>query len=207
MLADINPEGLEAFTRHFRGEVVGKTSPLISDETNGTTFYDSIKFGVDVDNAIQSARDRLKKLQSLELHILDNTCRETTVASLCGHTLDDKYVLADIVKACGIKNVILGTFSPVQRRVDDQFATSLLEPDMQKRYAGISWFAFAEARSDKLSDQLIGVNLTEARKRIADFADLPVGLERAKEYGNVHLPTPLLLPYLILGFYTAMTNN
>lgn len=77
-------------------------------------------------------------MRTLKSHIFDNTCRETTVASLRGHTLEDKYVLADTVKACGITDIILGTFSPVQRRVDDQVALTLSDPNMQKQYAGLS---------------------------------------------------------------------
>ena len=187
LLVDVNPddEGLEAFTIHYvAGEVEMKNFPLISEEDHPTAWYDSsLKFGIDVKNRIRTAKERLENLRTLKSHIFDNTCLETTVASLRGHSLEDKYVLTDTVKACGITDIILGTFSPVQRRVDDQVALTLSDPNMQKQYAGLSWFIFAEARSDKLSDQLIGKTLAEAWQVIAAFA-LPVGLERAKEYGK-----------------------
>jgi hypothetical protein len=123
---------------------------------------------------------KLERLRNLDLFVLDNTLRETTVAQLKGHTLADKLELLELSAGCGFKDLILGTFSERQRRVDDELAIQLRDdPELVRRFKGVNFYAFAEL--------LHSVATPEA---------LTVGLRRAQEYRipNIIIEMELISP-------------
>ena len=87
-------------------------------------------------------------LRDLDLFVLDNSIRESTVGQLRGHTLENKWQLYEEVKRCGFKNIIVAAFSHMTR-VDDVFIKQMVDrgEDRSGLYAfseitaGRSWYA------------------------------------------------------------------
>lgn len=128
---------------------------------------------------VMSCEGKLERLKSIDLFVLDNSIRETTVAQIRGHTLGDKYKIMDQVVFAGIKHQLIGSFGKYPR-VDDVFVKELLgSEEMKKKYTGQSYFTFSEM----FDDVVAGV----------PSPALPLGLERMQQYGvpNVVLEVSL----------------
>ena len=69
---------------------------------------------------------KYKRLKDLDLFILDNSLRESTVGQTRGHTIHEKWKIYEEVKKCGFKNIIVASFSHMTR-VDDVFCQQLVE--------------------------------------------------------------------------------
>ena len=102
---------------------------------------------VDFSSDVKQLRSQLEKnqsrtetLQNLDLLVLDNSIRESTVGQLRGHTLDSKMKIFNEVKKCGFKYVIVAAFSHMTR-VDDNFVMQLYE----QKYDMSNFFCFSEA--------------------------------------------------------------
>ena len=118
-----------------------------------------------IDKELSKNAQKWERLRNLDLFVLDNSLRESTVGQLRGHTLDDKWLILDEVKKCGYKHVIVSAFSHMPR-VDDAFCNLL-----SQRESDMSCFhAFSE------------VGEGEDRK------DMPVGLRKMIEY---KIPNPI----------------
>ena len=91
-------------------------------------------------------RRRHDTLKNLDLFILDNSVRESTVGQLCSHTLQDKIHIYEQVKECGIEDIIVASFTDM-KGVDDDFCQYLVDQheDFSKLYS------FSEV-SDSLRD-------------------------------------------------------
>ena len=63
-------------------------------------------------------------LCDLDLFVLDNSLRESTVGQTHGHLLEDKLAIMDAVASVGVTHKIIGAFSG-SRQVDDALATKL----------------------------------------------------------------------------------
>ena len=70
--------------------------------------------------------EKNKTLRDLDLFVLDNSIRESTVGQLRGHTIENKWKIYDEVKKCGFNNYIVGSFNHMTR-VDDVFIRQLVE--------------------------------------------------------------------------------
>jgi Ca2+-binding EF-hand superfamily protein len=72
------------------------------------------------------ARVEVKKevLRKLPLYCLDNSIRESTVGQLKSHTIENKIEIFAQVKKCGLKDIIVASFSNMPR-IDDYFAQYL----------------------------------------------------------------------------------
>ena len=57
-----------------------------------------------LDRNMKSIEEKRKTLQDLDVFILDNSIRETTVGQIRGHTLDNKW---EIYNEVGITNLLL----------------------------------------------------------------------------------------------------
>ena len=87
----------------------------------------------------QVLRQKLKKyevLRDMDLFVLDNSIRESTVGQLRGHTSADKWRILDEVKKCGFTDTIVASFSQ-DLNVDDDFIEELAlnKEDMSGLYA------------------------------------------------------------------------
>eukprot|EP00794_Sanderia_malayensis_P011795 gene11795-13015_t len=114
---------------------------------------------------IQEQSARNKALKKLDLFVLDNSLRETTVGQLRGHTIEDKWKIYDEVKRVGFKHIIVASFSHMTR-LGDTFIRQLREKgeDMSLMYA------FTEF-------------LEKVVNRVPDTEVIPIGLLKMKELG------------------------
>ena len=64
-------------------------------------------------------------LKDLDLFVLDNSIRESTVGQLRGHTIENKWEIFNEVTKCGFRHRIVASYNH-QRRVDDGFVKELL---------------------------------------------------------------------------------
>lgn len=104
-------------------------------------------------------------LKDLDIFVLDNSIRESTVGQLKGHTLEAKWQVYDEVKKCGFKHTIVAAFNHMTR-VDDVFVDQLFERGEDRD----GLWAFSE--------------VTEGMKnKVPDFENVPVGLRKMKELG------------------------
>ena len=94
---------------------------------------------------------KYKELQDLDLFILDNSIRESTVGQTRGHTIDEKWKIYEEVKKCGFKNIIVASFSHMTR-VDDEFCRQLTEKGEDLK----NLFSFSEV----LAGTFLGIVVT-----------------------------------------------
>ena len=79
-----------------------------------------------INTAFIEQTQKRRALQDLDLFVLDNSIRESTVGQLRGHTLENKMKIYDEVKKCGFKNIVVASFSHMPR-VDDVFVKKLID--------------------------------------------------------------------------------
>lgn len=110
---------------------------------------------------LRPAQAKAEKLRNLDLFVLDNSLRESTVGQVRGHTLANKWAILDEVHKCGFTEINVASFSHAPR-VDDDFVKELC-----KRYADdlTPYYAFSE----------IGEG--------PDKNECPVGLTKIMKYG------------------------
>lgn len=75
---------------------------------------------------VSKALQKYQVLRDLDIFVLDNSIRESTVGQLRGHTLENKWQIYNEVKKCGFKHTIVASFSHMTR-VDDVFIMQLKE--------------------------------------------------------------------------------
>ena len=121
-----------------------------------------------------------EKLRNLDLFVLDNSIRETTVGQLRSHTIDNKWAIYNEVKRIGFKHIIVESFSHMTR-IGDTFIRQLKEKgeDMSCMYA------FTE-----LVENIHNADIEKYKNEI------PVGLQKCKELGinNTIIEVDLLYP-------------
>lgn len=105
-----------------------------------------------------------RNLRDLDMFVLDNSLRETTVAQLLGHTPENKWSILEEVKKCGFENIIVAGFSHLPR-VDDTFAKMLCEKETDMS----NYFAFTEIGEGHLKEEF------------------PAGLKKMQKY-NIQNP-------------------
>lgn len=111
----------------------------------------------------------LRRLQDLDLFILDNSIRESTVGQLRQHTLEDKIAIFKEVKKCGLTDIVIARFSRPDK-VDDDFCKYLKSQGEDFNYL----WAFAE-----VSDY--------ANPAGFDMMKVPISVQKNKDYGLVNI--------------------
>ena len=111
-------------------------------------------------------RERLKTMKVL---ILDNSQREPSVASVWGHTLEDKLEIDGIVRGLGFRHVVAGVPTDAGT-VDDLFCQQLSDAPYT------SW-TFSEFTDWNLTDDV----------PVFDNKHVPVGMRKTAEYGLRHV--------------------
>ena len=111
-----------------------------------------------MDNEIANVAEKRKVLRNLDMFVLDNSIRESTVGQLRGHSLEDKKRILEEVRKCGFTNIIVASFSHMPR-VDDTFVKQLCEKESDMS----DFFSFSE----------VDINYPEA---------IPVALTKMKKY-------------------------
>ena len=74
----------------------------------------------------QYRAEKMGRLKNLDLFILDNSIRESTVGQLRSHTVENKKAIFAEVKKCGLEHIIVASFSHMTR-VDDDFCQYLVD--------------------------------------------------------------------------------
>jgi len=137
--------------------------------------YDNARFNSDVTKSMSVVSPKLERLKDMDLFILDNTMRETTVAALKAHTVENKRAILEEIKKCGFKYYIVESFNS-QTRIGDIFLQELLDKGEDLSNA----FAFSELW-EKIEDEI-------------PQPDIPIGLKKCKQFGinNVMLEFDLM---------------
>ena len=134
-------------------------------------------FTADVEQYKTVDKEKKKRLKQLDLFVLDNSIRETTVGSLRGHTLDDKIAIFEEIKKCGFKNYVIEAFNN-ERRVGDKFLEILNAQGEDLSGA----FAFCETW-DAVEDE------------VPQELPIPIGMRKCKQFGVPNLIIELDLVY------------
>jgi len=103
----------------------------------------------------------------MNVFVLDNSLRESTVGQVIGHSLNDKFTILEAANSVKFNDQIIGSFSS-QRRVDDAFCEELAKMDT----TGKNFYAFSED-SDKV----------ENGKMLFGPDHIPTGLQKCAKYG------------------------
>ena len=106
-----------------------------------------------------------QKLENLELLILDNSIRESSVGQLRGHTLENKKAIYEQVKQCGINLMIVALLEETPS-VDDDFCQWL--KDQNEDFS--QFVSFSEIS-------------TGLKNGVYDTEIIPCGMLKNKEYG------------------------
>ena len=128
--------------------------------------YEEIIKGVG--ESIAQEKSKRARLKDLDLIVLDNSIRESTVGQLRGHTLENKWKIYNEVKKCGFKFIIVAAFSHMTR-VDDTF----IEEIVAKEEDVSNLFAFTEV-------------IESVKNGIPDTKSVPVGLSKMKALGLIN---------------------
>lgn len=118
-------------------------------------------------NTLKSAQSQPSErtvLKDLDLFVLDNSLRESTVGQIRGHTLDDKLKIFEEVKRCGFTNMIVASFSNLPR-VEDAFMEVLVK------------------RGENMKGMFAFTDVANFNDGAPDPATIPVGLKKMKKYG------------------------
>ncbi|XP_033630720.1 uncharacterized protein LOC117292690 [Asterias rubens] len=116
-------------------------------------------------------------LRNLDLVVVDNSLRESTVAQLRGHTLQNKWKIYEEVKKCGFNYTIVASFSHMTR-VDDVFVQELCAKEKQNRSGLLSFSELVDG----------SVVMKKGKDHQVDIPDeyltaVPIGLQKLKSYG------------------------
>jgi len=107
---------------------------------------------------VAQATAKYERLKDMDLFVLDNSIRESTVGQLRGHTLEDKWAIYEEARKCGFGNYVVASFNHMTR-VDDVFIEQLI----RKGADPATLWAFSEITDGKFN---FGVN-----KNNFQFAD------------------------------------
>ena len=128
-------------------------------------FKDVIK---QVGESIAQEKNKRARLKDLDLIVLDNSIRESTVGQLRGHTLENKWKIYNEVQKCGFKFIIVAAFSHMTR-VDDTFLRQLVD------------------RGEDVSNLFAFTEVIEAvNDGIPDTKTTPVGLSKMQSLGLIN---------------------
>lgn len=134
-------------------------------------------FKSEVDKYTKSGDNKIKKLRDLDLFVLDNTIRETTVGTLRGHTLENKKLIYEEVKKCKFQYFVIESFNH-ENRVGDVLLRELIE------------------RGEDLSNAM---GFSEVWESIVDKKPqdepIPIGMKKCKEFGVKHVIFEIDLMY------------
>ena len=128
-------------------------------------FEDVIR---EVSESIAQEKSKRARLKDLDLIVLDNSIRESTVGQLRGHTLENKWKIYNEVQKCGFQFIIVAAFSHMTR-VDDTFLRQLV------------------AKGEDVSNLFAFTEVIEAvNGGIPDTKTIPVGLSKMKSLGLIN---------------------
>ena len=126
----------------------------------------------EVNDNIEQEKKKRARLKDLDLIVLDNSLRESTVGQLRGHTLENKRKIYDEVRKCGFQFKIVAAYSHMPRVDDSWVAEIVRECEEGKEDLG-NLFAFSEF-------------IESVSQGIPDTKTIPVGLRKMQEQGLIN---------------------
>ncbi len=111
----------------------------------------------------------INKLTKLDIFVLDNSLRETTVGQLKGHVLTDKIKIFNALQNLGYTDFIVATFTEI-KTVDDEIASHISNTEKMNK---CHFYCFSELY-DHIKDGLPDTKI-------------PVGMSKMIRYGIKHM--------------------
>lgn len=149
-----------------------KDGPSLS---NGTIASNKDIFLDGVSKLLSEKDKKFEHLRNLDVFVLDNSMRETTVASVRAHTVENKEAIFNEVKKCGYKHYIVESFT-AETRVGELFLQKLID------------------RKEDLSGAFVFAEMWEKVVDGVPQPDISIGLQKCQQYGikNVIIEFDLL---------------
>lgn len=123
------------------------------------------------DNIAQEEKKRAR-LKDLDLIVLDNSLRESTVGQLRGHTLENKRKIYDEVRKCKFQFKIVAAYSHMPR-VDDAWVEQIVRDCHEGKEDLNNLFAFSEV-------------IDSVSQKVPDIKTIPVGLRKMQAQGLIN---------------------
>ena len=127
----------------------------------------------EVNGNIAQEKKKRARLKDLDLIVLDNSLRESTVGQLRGHTLENKRKIYDEVRKCGFQYKIVAAYSHMPR-VDDLWVEQIVSDCKEGKEDLSNLFAFSEVMIHPVS------------QGVPDTKTIPVGLSKMKTQGLIN---------------------
>ena len=128
----------------------------------------------------------MDRLKNLDLFVLDNSLRETTVGALHAHTMENKRKIYDEIKKCGFKYFIVESFNS-QTRLGDLFLQQLIKEGEDLRNA----FCFSD--------------LWDTISNGVPTHDVSIGMRKCKKYGMHNIILEIDLNYYKIDYVNKFT--
>ena len=168
------------FFRYEKRSQSKNSATVYQNESCATTALDLLAakaiFLSEVQDLVDERNRKLEVLKNMQLFVIDNSLRETTVASIKAHTVESKRAIFEEVKKCGFKYYFVEAFN-AETRMGDLFLEELIADKEDLSGA----FAFCEMW-ERLED---GVPLP----------DIPVSLQKCKKFGIMNVMIEFDLMY------------
>ena len=113
---------------------------------------------------LRKSQQKKDVLQKVDMFVLDNSIRESTVGQLRGHTMENKFKIFNEVEKCGIKHIVVAAFSH-SPRVDDIFVEELLK-NRGTDLSSLRLYAFTEITNGVSADGKMDVAIPEALRKM-----------------------------------------
>ena len=141
-----------------------------------------LSFSKDVLKYTKVGEKHIERLKNLDLFVLDNTIRETTVGSLRGHTLENKKLIYEEVKKCKFQYYVIESFNH-ENRVGELLLQDLIDrgEDLSKA------FAFSEVWESIVD-------------KVPQYEPIPIGMQKCKQFGVKHVVFEIDLIYYKVDF-------
>jgi len=142
-----------------------ETPTSVKDNFSSNTASMSYQSKINsITKELQEVTEKRNVLKNLDLFVLDNSLRETTVGQLRGHTIENKWEIYDEVKKVGFKHTVVASFSHMTR-IGDTFIQQLHDKGEDMTYK----YAFTEFSDNAVNE--------------IPSPDIPIGLQKCKELG------------------------
>ena len=143
----------------------------------------------DIRTFTETGNDKIKCLKNLDLFVLDNSIRETTVGSLRGHTLENKKLILEEVKKCNFQYYVIESFNH-ENRVGDVLLREL---------------------NDRGEDLSRAIAFSEVWEVIEDEMPqnepIPIGMRKCKEFGVKNVILEIDLMYYKVDYTKKFSMN
>jgi hypothetical protein len=112
------------------------------------------------------AKAKEERLKTMDVFVLDNSLRETAVASIKGQVSSDKDKILQSLQNTGLTDIIVAAFGPLRRPEDVWLEKKSKSNEINKE----SWWAFSEIADNPNENDVF-------------LTPIPSGVLRCKQYG------------------------